>query len=60
MQKQFYQTALGNCYGLKLPKRRLQFKRNKFIVSFITIFGTFSFPIIVIVTRVCVQEMTSS
>jgi len=20
MRKQFYQTALGNCYGLKLPK----------------------------------------
>ena len=26
IRKQFYQTALGNCYGLKLPKCRLQFK----------------------------------
>ena len=25
MRKQFYQTALGNCYGLKLPKCRMQF-----------------------------------
>jgi len=36
---QFYQTALENCYGLKLPKCSL---KNKFIVSFIIIFGTFS------------------
>jgi len=35
---QFYQTALGNCYCLKLPKYWLRFK-NKFIVSFITIFS---------------------
>jgi len=33
-RKQFYQTALGNCYGLKLPKYLLQFK-NKFIVLFV-------------------------
>jgi len=24
--EQFYQTALGNCYGLKLPKSSLQVK----------------------------------
>jgi len=42
-RKQFYQTALGNFYGLKLPKCELQFK-NSFIVLFIIIFGTLSFP----------------
>jgi len=26
IRKQFYQTVLGNCYGLKLPKCWLQFK----------------------------------
>ena len=36
--------ALENCYGLKSLKCRLQFK-NKFIVLFIIIFGTLSFPI---------------
>jgi len=36
IRKQFYQTVLGNCYGLKLPKCRWQFK-NAFIVSFIII-----------------------
>ena len=28
MRKQCYQTALGNCYGLKLPKCWLQFKKK--------------------------------
>ena len=41
---QFYQKALGNCYGLKLPEFLLQVK-NKFTVFFIIIFGTISFPI---------------
>jgi len=41
IRKQFYQTALENCYGLKLRKYWLQFK-NKFIASFIKSFGTFS------------------
>jgi len=50
MRKQFYQTALGNCYGLKLAKCWLQFKR-KLIVSFIIIFGRLSSPIIVILLR---------
>ena len=45
MRKRFYQTALGNCYGLKLPKCELQFARKKIIVSLITIFGTFSFRV---------------
>jgi len=40
----FYQTALGNCYGLKLPKCSLQLKK-KFVVLFIIIFGTISFPV---------------
>jgi len=44
-RKQFYQTALGHCCGLKLPKFWLQFKENKFTVSFVIIFGTLSFPI---------------
>jgi len=35
IRKQFFQTALGNCYGLKLAKCRLQFLKNKFIVLFI-------------------------
>jgi len=43
IRKQFYQTALGNCYGLKLAKCWLQLK-NKFIVLFIIISGTLSFP----------------
>jgi len=29
IRKQFCQTALGNCYGLKLPKCWLQFKNKK-------------------------------
>ena len=41
IRKQFCQTALENCYGLKLRKYWLQFK-NKFIASFIKSFGTFS------------------
>ena len=32
----------GNCYGLKLPKYRLQLK--KIVESFIIIFGILSFP----------------
>jgi len=27
IRRQFYETALGNCYGLKLPKYWLQFKK---------------------------------
>ena len=42
MLKQFYQTALGNSCGSKLPK--CSFK-NKFIVSYTIILGTLSFPI---------------
>jgi len=45
MRKQFYQTALGNCYGLKLPECRLRFKKNKLIMSFNIIFGTLAFRI---------------
>ena len=43
IRKQFYRTALGNCYALKLPKCWLQLK-NKFVVLFIIMFGTLSFP----------------
>jgi len=46
MRKQFYQTALGNCYGLKLAKCWLQFKQINVMVLFIRIFGTFSFSMI--------------
>ena len=46
--EEIYQTALGNCYGLKLPKCRLQFKNNKSIVLFIIMFGTLSLPIDVV------------
>jgi len=35
--------TLGNCYGLKLSKCCLWFKRKKPIVSFIIIFGALSF-----------------
>jgi len=28
IRKQFYRTALGNCYGLKLPNCRSQFKKQ--------------------------------
>ena len=34
MRKQFCQTALGNCYGLKLPKCWLQFKKKIIMVNF--------------------------
>ena len=44
-RKQFCQTALGNCYGLKLTALWLQFKRKKFAVSFIITFGTLSFAV---------------
>ena len=44
MQKQFCQTALGNCYGLKFLNADCSLK-NKFIVSFIIIFDTLSFPV---------------
>jgi len=47
MRKQFYQTALGNCYGLKLPKPEMLiavYERN-FILSFSIIFGTLSLPV---------------
>jgi len=43
IRKQFHRTALGNCYALKLPKCWLQLK-NKFVVLFIIMFGTLSFP----------------
>ena len=43
--KPFYKTAFGNCFGLKLPKCWLQFKKNFFSVSLIIIFGTLSYPI---------------
>jgi len=41
-RKRFYQTALGNCYGIKLPKCWLQSKNN-FIVLLVIIFGTSAF-----------------
>jgi len=44
IRKQFYQTALGNCYGLKSTKMLIAVLKNKFIVSLIIIFGTLSFP----------------
>jgi len=43
--KPFYKTAFGNCFGLKLPKCWLQFKKKIFSVSLIIIFGTLSYPI---------------
>ena len=48
IRKQFYQTALEKCYGLKLPKLLIAILKNKFIVLFIIIFGTLSFPILTI------------
>jgi len=43
----FIKTALGNCYGLKLPKCWLQFNRINLVCNmlFIKYFGTLSFPI---------------
>ena len=41
----FLKTALGNCYGLKLPKCWLQFQKNINLLRYIfIIFGTLSFP----------------
>jgi len=42
---QCYQTALGNCYGLKLQKMLTAVFIGKFIVFVIIIFGTLSFPV---------------
>jgi len=46
-QKYIFQIICGNnfiCYGLKLPRCWLQFKKNKFIIIFyVIIFGTLSF-----------------
>jgi len=42
----FCQTAPGNCFGLKLARCWLQFKKNEFILSFSIIFGTHSFLVI--------------
>ena len=53
IRKQFYQTALENCHGLKLPKCWLQFKKQ--ILSFIIIFSTLSFP-----TRAAVDRGSKS
>jgi len=39
-------TALGNCYGLKLPKMLITVSEKKIILSFIIIFGTLPFPIV--------------
>jgi len=44
MRNQFYQTALGNCRGLKVYQNA-DCSLKKCIVSFIIIFGTLSFPI---------------
>jgi len=49
-RKQFYQTTLGNCYGFKLPKYRLQLK-NKIIMSFIIIFCKRSLPIFLYISQ---------
>jgi len=45
-QKQFYQTALGNCCCLKLAKCGCSLKKTKFSVLSVIIFGTLSFPVI--------------
>jgi len=45
IRKQFDQTALGNCCGLKSANADCSFKKE-FIVLFIRIFGTFSFRIL--------------
>ena len=58
VRKQFYQTALGNCYGLKLQNADCSLK-NKFIVSFIIIIGTLSFPMRHKSSRVNYQPMGS-
>jgi len=48
IRKQFCQTALGNCYGLKSTKMIIaDLKKNKLVVSFIMIFGTLSLRIII-------------
>jgi len=42
-RKQFYQTALGNCYGLKLPKCRLQFKKGILLCHLLQFLAHFRF-----------------
>jgi len=41
IQKQFYQTALENCYGLKYQKRWLQFKKIFYYVIYYNFRHTF-------------------
>jgi len=41
MRKQFCQTALGNCYGLKLPKCWLQFTKKNYCVIYYKFRHTF-------------------
>jgi len=41
MRKQFHQTALGNCYGLKLPKCWLQFKKINLLCHLLLFWHTF-------------------
>jgi len=46
IRKQFYQTALGSCYGSKLSNCWLQFKEENSSCQFVIIFGTLSFPVL--------------
>ena len=41
IQKQFYQTALGNCSGLKLPKCWLQLQKKNHCVTYYNFWHTF-------------------
>jgi len=41
-RKQFHQTALGNCYGLKLPKCWLQFEKKIVSCHLLRIFVTYN------------------
>ena len=60
IRKQFYQTALGNCYGLKLPKCWLQFKKIFYCVIYYNCRHTFVPYSISVRSRGFVQSGTSS
>ena len=59
MRKQFSQTALGNCYGLKLPKCWLQFKKYIYCVIFLYFSAHFSslWPCVCACLSVCPSQV---
>jgi len=45
IRKQFYKTALGNCYAVKLTKMQIPVKKSIHCVIYCNFFGTLTFPL---------------